>query len=203
MPRFAVPGLFALVGVVLSAAPARSQGRETQREIHWEASNPVIYRVHVDEDRGVMAIGGARFGREIPRVMLDDDQLSVLSTSSTEILALLPTPARPGTYRLVVITHRGRGLVFMDVTIGAVGPRGLKGRKDMKGRKASKELPALRDRKDPQDRRVRREPLGLKDRRACKVPSALRDRRARSASAHPDHRACRSITRPESIPTSA
>lgn len=120
MPRFVVVSLLVLAGLLLTSTPARSESKL--------GASPVIRQVHVREDVGVLDIHGRNFGRDMPHVFLDGDELSVLACSPTDVLALLPTPPRPGTYRLTIVTAPGKDHSnSMDVTIGAVGPQGPEG----------------------------------------------------------------------------
>lgn len=119
MRRVLLIALLAVAAVLLGAIPVRSQSRDADR--------PRIHAAHTDLETGVVTIEGEGFGRRIPRVTIDHHELAVLSSSPTEILALL-SPVIPGAYRLTVYTRRGKDHEdTIDITIGTVGPQGPEG----------------------------------------------------------------------------
>lgn len=122
MRRFLVVTLLVLAAVLLRPVPARSQSSASRG-----ADSPRIHEAHADLEAGVLIIEGEGFGRRIPRVTLDHQALAVLSSSPTQILAVLP-PIVPGAYRLTVLTRKGKDHEdTIDITIGTIGPSGPEG----------------------------------------------------------------------------
>ena len=119
--------LLAVAAVVLTATSARSQSRDS--------TSPLIHEAHADLERGVLTINGESLvGKKMPKVTLDRHQLTLLEFSSTEILAVLPMPWPPGTYRLTVSTANGKDHEdTIDVTIGTIGPAGPEGPQGLVG----------------------------------------------------------------------
>src|SRR5688572_30076617 len=110
MPRLAIVALLAVVGVVVTSTPVLSQNGP---------SAPVIRKVHVHD--GVIDIQGENFGREMPHVFIGEDEIPVLSYSSTNVLSLLPVPPAAGTYRLTLTVSK-HSWTWLDLTVGAAGP---------------------------------------------------------------------------------
>ena len=80
-----------------------------------------------DVERGEITIRGEGFGDEPCRVILGEAELSVVSATRTEIVALLPAGILSGSYRLEVFEGRGRRRSnHLDVAIVALptGPPG-------------------------------------------------------------------------------
>jgi len=82
--------------------------------------------------------------RDAVFVSLAGEPLRVLSSSATEILALLPPGIEPGTYLLVVVRQGGLpGADAMDVTLGGVGPQGPPGSEGKPGPRGAPGPPGL------------------------------------------------------------
>lgn len=125
MRRFLVVSLLVIAALSFSATPARSKSND--------ADSPRIHEAHADLETGVLTIQGEGFGRRIPRVTIDHQELAVLSSSPTQILALL-SPIVPGTYRLTVYTRKGKEHEdTIDITIGTIGPQGPEGAQGLVG----------------------------------------------------------------------
>jgi type VI secretion system Hcp family effector len=75
-----------------------------------------------------LTIRGFDFGWPPPRVTLAGQDLTIISSSPSEILAALPAGIEAGSYRLTVSRRHGsRRSDTLDVTIGAAGPQGEPG----------------------------------------------------------------------------
>src|SRR4051812_27891841 len=78
-----------------------------------------IFRVDVDLADGALFISGQGLPRSEPTVVLGNLKLTVVSFSTTDIVAKVPGELAPATYLLVV----GANLRFA-VSVGDVGPKG-------------------------------------------------------------------------------
>src|SRR5262249_5171735 len=96
---------------------------------------PQIVRADADSTLTQLSIDGIHFGTGLPKVTLAGTALTVLTHTDTHIVAMLPSGGvDPASYSLVVATQIAGSTIMMpsppfDVTIGAVGPQGLKGDK--------------------------------------------------------------------------
>ena len=106
----------------------------------WADSNgPLINGVVVDGARGTISIQGSNLlGRDTaltPQILLNGAQLTVSSSSATQVVAALPGSIAPGTYLMSLVPQKKGGddgndnnnAVFFDVAIGAIGPQGPSG----------------------------------------------------------------------------
>ncbi len=84
-------------------------------------------------DGGMLHIFGLNLGTARPNVTLGVLPLSVVSTTATQIDALVPASVAPGSYLLTVSLGRNKGSDDSSqydefwVTLGAAGPQGAKG----------------------------------------------------------------------------
>ena len=112
----------------------------------WADSNgPLINGVVVDGARGTISIQGSNLlGRDTaltPQILLNGAQLTVSSSSATQVVAALPRSIAPGTYLMSLIPRQKGGndendnnnAVFFDVAIGAIGPQGPSGAQGPQG----------------------------------------------------------------------
>jgi hypothetical protein len=105
-----------LAAVAITAIPPRAGA----------SGLPVITSAAVDD--GVITIRGHDFGDVTPHVTLAGTPLSVVGSSPTEVLALLPEGILPGTHRLTVArSPSARRVHAFELTVGAVGSQGEKG----------------------------------------------------------------------------
>lgn len=96
---------------------------------------PIITEVDADAATAVLHIHGANFGTVAPRVTLGNSApLTVTLASPTQVDALLPVGATPGTYLLgLTLSQAGKSSADSAlndefwVTLGAVGPPGAPG----------------------------------------------------------------------------
>jgi hypothetical protein len=124
MSRTFTVGVFAfgVLGFVGTSASVAAHGEGVRF-----SRSPHIRRVHVIPGDGVLVVQGDHFYCWQPQVVLDRERLTVLSCSTTEILAVLLAP-HAGTYRLKVVTGRGSKYEdSIDLTIAADGTGGLTG----------------------------------------------------------------------------
>jgi hypothetical protein len=121
------------IAIAITIRPSSAQSRtETQ-----QPPQLVISAAAADAAGERLVIAGINFGGT-PQVTMHGVPLSIITGSSTQIVAVLPTvfAQTPGTYRIVVA--RGTAQVewdSFDVTVGAIGPRGPKGEDGEKGEK--------------------------------------------------------------------
>jgi hypothetical protein len=85
---------------------------------------PVIQKASANFTTNQLTINGANFGTA-PAVVLQTTPLAVVTSSSTQIVAILPAGTMPGSYLLEVTS--GTHMASFDVTIGAAGPQGPQG----------------------------------------------------------------------------
>jgi collagen triple helix repeat protein len=94
---------------------------------------PQIVRADSDATQTQLIIDGIHFGALTPVVTLAGTALTVLTSTDTHIVAMLPSGGvDPATYSLIVFATLPRSSATVpslpfDVTIGAVGPPGPKG----------------------------------------------------------------------------
>jgi collagen triple helix repeat protein len=98
-------------------------GRETYRDGDDDYLRPTISTAAVSTDQTTLFVTGANFGSR-PLVILANIVLGGVQVSSTggQLTALMPA-LPPGSYRLVISRGSDRS-AGMDVTVGAVGPKG-------------------------------------------------------------------------------
>src|SRR4051794_37687954 len=87
-----------------------------------------ILRADVDLGEGLLFINGRELPRHEPTVVLGSTRLHVLSSSRTDIVALVPSGLVPATYLLLV----GDDLHFA-VSVGDTGPQGPPGPQGAQG----------------------------------------------------------------------
>jgi hypothetical protein len=85
---------------------------------------PVIQKASANFTTNQLTINGANFGTA-PAVVLQTTPLAVVTSSSTQIVAILRAGTMPGSYLLEVTS--GTHMASFDVTIGAAGPQGPQG----------------------------------------------------------------------------
>lgn len=87
-----------------------------------------IENVGIDLENEVLSINGDGFGTAAPIVRLGGVPLTVLSTTSTQLVVYLPAATAPGAYLLTVEkpTNGDKAAGFV-VTIGTTGPAGPQG----------------------------------------------------------------------------
>lgn len=114
-----VPAI-ALAFLAATAQAAPSSGNAPPPSLQIRSAEP-------DFQNSVITIQGENFGTGTPLVFLGSQQLAVISSSDTVIVASLP--AMPsGTYQLLVSGgHAATQNNSLDVTLGAVGPQGPQG----------------------------------------------------------------------------
>jgi hypothetical protein len=116
-----------LVGVLLFAiaAQARSDDRDHALTIR-----------NASATAATVIITGSNFGTRPPTVRLNEGRLVVVSSSPTQIIASLPTPALPPATYLLTVVRAGRGdgddddadeFGVFNLTIGATGAQGPQG----------------------------------------------------------------------------
>jgi formylglycine-generating enzyme required for sulfatase activity len=126
MKRFIVCVAMILMAIFLVGNPASAKNTPNRLEI---TSATVVW---ADENNSARTIWiyGLNFGDD-PEVWLEDSEspLEVTSYSDTQIIVSLPEDKQPGTYRLMVArqgfepSHPEKA-DSLDITIGAVGPKG-------------------------------------------------------------------------------
>ena len=121
--------LTGVVLVVVFSAFAASTGAQ-ERPVAREAFEPTILSAHADEEEGLLIVMGENLGRWPGEVFLGEDRLEIERWEPWLIVAHLPGPYTPGTYRLRV--ELGPGVpadlpVESAVTLGEEGPQGETG----------------------------------------------------------------------------
>jgi hypothetical protein len=81
-----------------------------------------VTKVEVDAAAGTVTIRGPGFGTEPPEAVLGTTRLTLLSTSSTALVAELPAGLLPGTHRLTLRRASGRGQARFVVAVGSGQP---------------------------------------------------------------------------------
>ena len=108
--------VLAILGIALLLSFPKSTARA-------DFGFPVVFSATVDTTASTLTLSGVNFGGS-PIVMLGGaQQLSVQSSTSSQIIASLPANLDPGSYLLTVKFSNPTFTVF-EVTIGAVGPPG-------------------------------------------------------------------------------
>jgi hypothetical protein len=108
-----------------SSIGANPGGRETYKDGDDYYQRTTISTAAVSTDQTTLFVTGANFGSR-PLVILANIVLGGVQVSSTggQLTALMPA-LPPGSYRLVISRGSGSdGSAGMDVTVGAVGPKG-------------------------------------------------------------------------------
>jgi hypothetical protein len=131
---------------------------------HRDSQNrdPVIVSAFADTEAERLTIRGLYFGRSTPRVTLGGDELTVLNSSTFQILAALPPEIEPGSYLLTVCQcHRGKRSSTFYLTIGAIGPPGPTGPQGPEGQQGLPGPQGLQGPTGPEGARGPTGPKGL------------------------------------------
>ncbi len=90
-----------------------------------DSAKPVVLNASANFTNGQLTVVGTNFPRNA-RLVLNGQQLAILSSNATTIIATLPSAvlSTPGSYLLAMERQHGRAAIPFIVTIGAVGPQG-------------------------------------------------------------------------------
>src|SRR3989442_4835233 len=90
-----------------------------------------------------LTVNGKNFGADVPSVTLGTTPLTVLSVTTTRVVATLPASTPAGSYRLVVARGPSTNQTgIFDLTIGTTGPQGPQGPKGPIGPPGSQSVTA-------------------------------------------------------------
>lgn len=119
--RFCAIVLVALGSACVPASKMPAQGRTP-------GGPAFVINTTVNTSNGQLTISGENFPRD-PLVVLNDQELSIISANATTIIATLPAAvlSAPGSYALSIERPRHYLITPFIVTIGAVGPQGPMG----------------------------------------------------------------------------
>jgi IPT/TIG domain len=122
-----IAALLLMLALCAPLLPARAALRDNEGQV-------IVTRAEVDFGTNRITIMGKNFGTVTPTVRLEYETLVVVSSSPTQIVAVLPAVVPAGTY-LLTIRRPKKGKVdsnakckedddcqTVDITIGAVGP---------------------------------------------------------------------------------
>ena len=114
----------ACLAVCLLLTPAHralAQGNDG----HHDSHRTVVLNATVNFTNGQLTVTGAYFPDK-PHLVLNDQELTILSSDATTIVATLPPTvlATPGSYGFTIERPRRSVIAPFIVTIGAVGPQG-------------------------------------------------------------------------------
>jgi len=133
--------------VALAASALLVANAPAQHGDHDQPQHASVLNVIANLATGQLTIYGNDFPRQ-PVVVLDGQGLTIVSCTSTTIVADLPSAvvSTPGSYALTLERPRHAILTHFVVTVGAVGPPGPMG---PQGGAARKARPATQARKVP------------------------------------------------------
>lgn len=117
--------LFAIAVFVVCATP-RAEAQRSDQQL-------IVLSAVADRTSRTLTIRGMNFGSSVPLIWCEDQSMTVLTGSETELVVMLPSTVPDGTYRLTVA--RGKGAVDRDTfhvaiqspTQGPQGPPGING----------------------------------------------------------------------------
>ncbi|MBA3641711.1 MAG: collagen-like protein [Acidobacteria bacterium] len=117
--------LFAIAVFVVCATPLAEAQRSDQQLI--------VLSAVADRTSQTLTIRGMNFGSSVPSIWCEEQSMTVITGSATEVVVMLPSTVPDGTYRLTVA--RGKGAVDRDTfhvaiqspTQGPQGPPGADG----------------------------------------------------------------------------
>jgi N-acetylneuraminic acid mutarotase len=94
----------------------------------------IVTSATLDESTRMLTIKGGDFGDVPAFVSLGGQELAVMSSLPTEILATVPPEMTAGSYSLLVARNPNRNpSSYFELTLGAVGPKGDQGEKGDRG----------------------------------------------------------------------
>lgn len=107
---------------------------------------PTILSAQANYTNNTITIAGFNFSSKTPEVYLGQTQLTVVSNTTSQVVANLPANVQPGSYILAVAAFRkGRNKIggspdlfggnfgLFDVTLGTQGPQGIQGVQGVQG----------------------------------------------------------------------
>lgn len=114
--------LFAIAVFVVCTTPLAEAQRSDQQLI--------VLSAVADRTSQTLTIRGMNFGSSVPSIWCEEQSMTVLTSSETELVVMLPSTVPDGTYRLTVA--RGKGAVDRDTFHVAIqsasqGPQGPPG----------------------------------------------------------------------------